>query len=127
MTERTARAYEIMGRYWKWSAAAGLIPVPLVDIAVVTGLQLKMIGRLAERHEVSFSRDRAKSIVAAVTAAVTPPILAGTLFGVLGPAFKLVSGVGMVIGVVTAPLLNAASTLALASSSTSNPAARCST
>ena len=113
MTEQTTRAYEIVGRYWKWAAAAGLIPVPLIDIAAVAGLQLKMISELAEHYQVPFSRDRAKSIVAALTAAATPPILAGTLFGLLGPAFKLVPGVGTVIGVITTPLLNAASTLAL--------------
>jgi uncharacterized protein (DUF697 family) len=113
VTEQTARAYEIVGRYWKWSAAAGLIPVPLIDIAAVTGVQLKMIAELAEHYTVPFSRDRAKSIVGALTAAVTPPILAGTVFGLLGPAFKLMPGVGTVIGVVTTPLLNAASTLSL--------------
>jgi len=113
VTERTEHAYAIVGRYWKWSAAAGLIPVPLIDIAAVTGLQLKMIAELAEHYEVPFSRDRAKSVVGSLTAAVSPPILAGTLFGLLGPVFKVVPGVGTVIGVVTTPLLNAASTLAL--------------
>lgn len=113
MTDRTARAYEIVNRYWKWSAAAGLIPVPLIDIAAVTGLQLKMIADLAELYEVPFSRDRAKSIVGALTAAASPPILAGTLFALLGPAFKIVPGIGTAIGIATTPLLNAASSLAL--------------
>jgi uncharacterized protein (DUF697 family) len=113
VTEQTARANEIVNRYWKWSAAAGLIPVPLIDVAAVTGIQLKMISDLAGHYEVSFSRDRAKSIVGSLTAAVTPPLFAGTLFTLLGPAFKMMPGVGTVIGVVTMPLLNAASTLAL--------------
>ena len=113
MTERAARADAIIGRYRTWTAAAGLIPAPLLDMAAVTALQLKMIAALAEVYQTPFSRERARSIVGALTAAVAPPMLAGTLFGMLGPAFKMMPGIGTVVGVVTTPLLNVASTHAL--------------
>jgi uncharacterized protein (DUF697 family) len=114
MSERTAHAYEIVGRYWKWSAAAGLINVPLLDVAAVTGVQLKMIAELAKVYTVPFSRDRAKAIIGALVGAMTPAFLSGTVMNVLGPStFAVLPGLGAVVGVLATPTFNAASTYAL--------------
>jgi uncharacterized protein (DUF697 family) len=59
MTERTLEGYEIVRRYWKWSALAGFVPIALVDVAAVTGIQLKMIGDLARLYDIPFRQDRA--------------------------------------------------------------------
>jgi uncharacterized protein (DUF697 family) len=113
MSERTSQGYEIVGRYWKWSAAAGLINIPLLDVAAVTGIQLKMIAALAKLYDVPFKRDRAKAIVAALVGAMTPPFLAGSVMQVLGPTFSVLPGVGTAVGVLVVPTFNAASTYAL--------------
>jgi uncharacterized protein DUF697 len=44
-----------------WSGAAGFIPLPLVDIAAVWGVQLQMLRRLSEIYGVPFSENRGKS------------------------------------------------------------------
>jgi uncharacterized protein (DUF697 family) len=113
MSERSAKAHEIVSRYWKWSAAAGLIWVPLIDVAAVTGIQVKMIADLARLYEVPFKRDRAKAIIGALVGAVTPAFLSSTVVHTLAPAFSVVPGIGAVVGVLATPTFNAASTYAL--------------
>ena len=38
---------KIVRNYMWWSMGAGLIPVPLVDMAAVTGVQLKMVADIS--------------------------------------------------------------------------------
>jgi uncharacterized protein (DUF697 family) len=113
MTERTTEAYETVRRYWKWSAAAGFIPIMLLDVATVTGLQLKMIADIARVYEVPFSQDRAKAIVGALVGATTPPLAAAAVLGALSPVFAFVPVVGLVAAVFATPAFNAAATYAL--------------
>src|SRR4051812_1917178 len=42
---RHVRASQLVDRFSLWSGAAGLIPVPLVDMAAVGGVQLYMLRR----------------------------------------------------------------------------------
>ena len=62
--QRDELASQIVDRFSLWSGAAGLIPVPLVDIAAVGGLQLQMLRRISEVYGVPFSSNRGKSIIA---------------------------------------------------------------
>jgi uncharacterized protein (DUF697 family) len=113
MNERTDRAYEIVGSYWKWSAVSGLIPVPILDVAVVTGVQLKMIADLAKLYGIPFREDLAKSVAGSLLGAASAPFLSTATLGVLSPALKFVPGIGTVLGVITMPGFNAAATYAL--------------
>ena len=49
-----------------WAMGAGLIPLPLVDLATITGIQLKMIAKISRVYGVPFAENRAKSIIAAL-------------------------------------------------------------
>jgi uncharacterized protein (DUF697 family) len=113
MNERLAKAHEIVNYYWKWSAGAGLIPVPLLDVAAVTGVQLKMINELAKLYGIPFKKDLAKSSIGSLLGAVTAPVLAAGSIGLLGPALKVLPGVGTLLGAVATPTFNAAATYAL--------------
>lgn len=113
VSDRAAGAHAVVDRYWKWSAAAGLIPVPIVDVAAVTGIQLKMLSELAALYGVPFAQDRAKSIVGALVGALSPPIASGTVIGLVAAFFKIVPGVGMLAAVLLTSAFNAASTLAV--------------
>jgi len=53
---RDERASQLVDRLSLWSGAAGLIPVPLVDIAAVGGVQLYMLRRLSEIYEIPIFR-----------------------------------------------------------------------
>src|SRR5262245_31362658 len=70
--ERDAEASKLVERFSLWSGAAGLIPLPIIDIATVAGLQLQMVRRLSEIYGVSFTENRGKSIIASLMGSMIP-------------------------------------------------------
>ena len=64
--ERDQVASKLVDRFSLWSGAAGLIPIPLVDMAAVGGVQLQMLRRLSEIYGVPFSDNLGKSVVASL-------------------------------------------------------------
>ncbi len=98
-TARDKLALELVDRLSLWSGAAGFIPIPIVDMAAVGGVQLHMLRRLAEIYEVPFSENRGKSILTSLAGAVIPATTATT-------ATSLVKGIpilGTAIGTLTMP------------------------
>src|SRR6202045_5426627 len=75
---RDELASHLVDRLSLWSGAAGLIPVPLVDMSAVGGVQLHMLRRLSEIYGVPFSENRGKSILASIAGAVIPASTANT-------------------------------------------------
>jgi uncharacterized protein (DUF697 family) len=65
---RDERASQLVDRLSFWSGAAGLIPLPLVDMAAVGGVQLYMLRRLSEIYEIPFSENLGKSILSSLAA-----------------------------------------------------------
>ena len=103
---REKRALELVDRLSLWSGAAGLIPVPLVDIAAVGGVQLHMLRRLSELYGVPFSENRGKSILTSLAGAVIPATTATTAASVM----KGVPIIGTAIGALTMPAVAAGAT-----------------
>jgi uncharacterized protein (DUF697 family) len=106
---KEAAAIHIVHEYMGWAAGGGLIPVPLLDLAAISLVELKMVHSLANLYGVPFQRSAAKSIVGALIGG------AGT-FVVAAPAaslVKLVPIVGSIAGMVTEPAIAAAATYAL--------------
>ena len=104
------RSRAIVRKYMYWSMGAGLIPFPYVDLAAVTGVQLKMLADLADHYSIPFSKHRAKEIVAALLGATLPAPIAASA---LGSAVKMVPLVGGIIGGVSVPLLCGATAYAV--------------
>jgi hypothetical protein len=46
--DRRARAVKLVERFSLWSGAAGLIPVPFVDLAAIGGVQIQMLRRISQ-------------------------------------------------------------------------------
>jgi|SRR5215510_15274142 len=69
---RLARARAIVERHATYSAAGGLIPLPLVNVASVTAIILRMVKKLSELYGVPFQRDRARAIVVGLAGGATP-------------------------------------------------------
>ena len=90
-------ASQLVDRLSLWSGAAGLIPLPLVDMAAVGGVQLYMLRRLSEIYKIPFSESLGKSIVSSLAGAVVPATTAATA----GSIMKGVPLVGTVIGALT--------------------------
>lgn len=61
-TEST-EATKIVRNHMLAAVAAGVVPVPLIDIAILTGLQMRMVRALARHYEVEFAEQRVKSLI----------------------------------------------------------------
>ena len=88
-----------------WSMGAGLIPIPLFDIAAVTAIQMDALKKLADEEGVDYSTDGGKQFVTALT---------GGTFARLGASLlKGIPGIGTVIGGLSMSAMSAASTYAV--------------
>lgn len=116
MTNETATvavapsAQKIVKNYMWWSMGAGLIPVPLVDLAAVSGVQLKMVKDISDVYEIKFSENRGKSIITALLGSIVPNSLAG---GSVGSLLKMVPLVGTILGGLSLSLFAGAATYAI--------------
>src|SRR6059036_2809099 len=108
--ERDEAASKLVDRFSLWSGAAGLIPIPIVDMAAVGGVQLQMLRRLSEIYGVPFSDNRGKSIIASLAGAVLPASTATTTAVGVGSLVKSFPGVGTAIGALTMPVFSAGAT-----------------
>ena len=107
--KRDQMAADLINRYTAWAAAAGVIPIPVVDAAAVGAVQLKMLRELSSIYDVEFSANRGKSIIGALVGAVAP---AGVAAGAAS-ALKAVPVVGTALGSIAMPAASAAATYAL--------------
>lgn len=69
---RDETALNLVNRFALWSGVAGLIPIPVVDIAAVGGLQIQMVRRLSQVYDVDFSENRTKAIIASLAGSLIP-------------------------------------------------------
>jgi uncharacterized protein (DUF697 family) len=107
---RDEQAAQLVDRYSMWAGAAGLIPVPFVDIAAVGGLQLQMLHRLSEIYGVPFSDNRGKSIIASLAGSVLPASTATTTAMSVMSALKTFPGVGTAVSALTMSAVSAGAT-----------------
>jgi uncharacterized protein (DUF697 family) len=109
-TRRDEEASQLVDRYSMWSGAAGLIPVPFVDIAAVGGLQIQMLNRLSQIYGVPFSENRGKSIIASLAGSVLPASTATTTAMGVMSALKTFPGVGTAVSALTMSAVSAGAT-----------------
>lgn len=104
-TDNHEAADKIVRSHMFGSVASGLLPIPLVDIALLGGIQLRMVHKLADHYEVEFSEQRANTIIG---------LLAGVSFTLAGLSIvRGLLGLGGVLLGVSALTLPAASTYAI--------------
>jgi uncharacterized protein (DUF697 family) len=89
--EKEEKALEIVRHYVWWSLGAGLIPVPIVDMVALSGLQLKMIHEISKVYGVRFDASRGKAIIASLLGSFVPELLA-TLVATFLKALPTVGG-----------------------------------
>jgi uncharacterized protein (DUF697 family) len=103
-------ALNLVNRYSLYSAGVGLIPVPLVDMAGIAAVQVKMLSELSKHYDVPFSENRIKSIVAALLGGIAPTSMAASG---LGQLFRSIPIVGQAFGFMTVSLFATAATWAV--------------
>ncbi len=98
-------------RYHVWGAmGVGLVPVPLVDVAGIMGIQLNLLRMLARMYGAPFRKDASRNIVSAFLGGVAPAAIEPTLFS---SVVKIIPVMGQTAGVVSMPILAGASTYAI--------------
>lgn len=107
---RTERAEKIIRDNIAWSCAAGLIPVPLFDIAAITAAQLKLVRDLSELYEVPFEDHMGKNVVASLVGSIGSAAVGR---GIFCSVLKAVPVIGTIGGLISVPIVAGASTYAL--------------
>ncbi|MDP2318362.1 MAG: DUF697 domain-containing protein [Acidobacteriota bacterium] len=100
MSEKDFGAMEIVKRNSLYSAGVGIFAIPVVNVAGVAALQVKMLKELADHYEVPFEQDRVKSILSSLVGGVVSTKLG---YGMVGTIAKLPL-VGPIVSIATLPL-----------------------
>jgi uncharacterized protein (DUF697 family) len=108
--QRDEVASKLVERFSLWSGAAGLLPIPLVDVAAVGGVQLQMLRRLSEIYGVPFSENMGKSVIASLAGSVLPASAASSAAMGVGSLIKGVPVFGTAVGAITMPVISAGAT-----------------
>lgn len=92
------------------SIGVGLVPLPMVDMVALTGIQLNMVRKIAKAYGVSFMKDKVKNTVGTLAGSVLPSTLGPSLASSIS---KSVPIVGQTVGALTMPIVAGASTYAV--------------
>jgi len=96
--------------YCNWASFAGLIPVPALDIAMITGVQTLMIKKLCQQYGVTFKKEMATAIVTGLVTSGIGTVLSSKLATNL---FNPIPVVGTLLGAATFSAVSYASTYAI--------------
>jgi uncharacterized protein (DUF697 family) len=107
-TANEVRALEVVRSYVGWSAGAGLLPLPGLDLAAIVGVQLKMVQEMSAIYGVPFSRNLVKPLIATLISGGSTVLFGGAAASLI----KSVPIVGTVAGMFAMPAVAAASTWA---------------
>ena len=91
------------------SMGVGLIPIPVVDLVALTGIQVNMLRKLANTYDIPFSKDKVKTILASLIGGGIP-VTFSTAFASL---MKTVPLIGTTTGALAMPILAGATTYAV--------------
>ncbi|HMQ59460.1 MAG TPA: DUF697 domain-containing protein [Flavilitoribacter sp.] len=105
MDTRYDRSQEVIKNHVLISMGAGLVPIPILDIAAVTAVQIDMLKQLARVYDVSFSENSGKGILSALTGS--------TLARVGASMVKAIPGIGTLFGGLSMAIMSGASTYAV--------------
>ena len=98
-------AQEIVKTHLLLAVGGGLIPIPLVDFAAVTGVQINMIRSLAKVFGQDFNEQIGKSVVSS--------LVGSSLARLAASAIKTIPIIGSILGAASMSVLSGASTYAV--------------
>lgn len=106
-------ATKIVSRFSKYAAVGGLVPIPVLDMAAIAGVQVKMLEHLSTHYGVPFKDNVGKEVVGAIIGSgISYNLASATLMG-LGSYIRLVPVAGQLLGLAIMPAFAAAATSAL--------------
>jgi uncharacterized protein (DUF697 family) len=102
-------AESIIKRHTYWAVGAGLIPLPIVDIAAVTAIQLDMLKQICSFYKIDYSEEQGKAWIVALASSTLSSIVAR----IGASAVKTIPVFGTVVGATSMAVISGASTYAL--------------
>lgn len=108
--ELIAQARDCIHRHSIYAAVGGLVPIPFLEMATCSTIQLRMLAKLCDIYGVPFSENAIKNSVATLVATVLPA--SGIGLATAG-IIRRVPVVGTIFGMVAMPAFAAACTYAL--------------
>ncbi len=103
-------ASKIISSAVKWSAAAGIVPIPVVDLIALATVQGKMVADLSSLYGERPSNEVARGLVAVLLGSIAPTGLTGAL---LGSGVKAMPVFGAILGAVSMAGFSSAATYAI--------------
>ncbi len=103
-------ANECIKKHSIYAAAGGLIPIPFIEMATSSTIQLRMIAQLSDIYDIRFSENAVKNAMGTLVATVLP--VAGAAM-IATNLFRSVPVIGTAVSILAVPTLGAASTYAL--------------
>lgn len=103
-------AEQLVRKHMMAALAVGLVPLPLVDVAALTGIQLRMLSRLSAIYKVEFSEQLGKSVIGSLLGS-SGSVLASTASTRF--ILQLIPLGGWVAGIVSTAVFAGASTFAV--------------
>ena len=108
-TSKSMTANKIINNYTTGATVAGLIPTPLIDTIITTGVQLKMIHAIAKVYDVAFSNHLAKGIIASLAGSLVPLSLRTSLLSLS----KGIPALSTIVSIAGFSALSASTTYAI--------------
>lgn len=104
-----ADANQQVKKHMMAALAVGLVPFPLVDVAALTGIQVRMLSRLAALYKVEFSDQLATSVIGSLVGSSVSVVASTSSSRFL---MQLIPG-GLIVGIFSTALFAGASTFAV--------------
>lgn len=107
--ERKAQAKKIIRNYMLASLVPAAVPVPLLDLALITSIQLKMLHSLSKLYGVKFTKDIGKESIGSLIGGAFPT----SFTPVMASLVQMIPVVGQAAGAITMVTLSGAATYAV--------------
>jgi uncharacterized protein (DUF697 family) len=104
------QAKSVITKYMWGNAVVGMLPIPILDIFTVGGVQFAMLKCISKIYGVEFKNDFLKPLIGAFVGAVGYDLVGKGIF--MGLA-KFIPPYGLIAGVLSFPVISAASTYAV--------------
>ena len=100
--KRNALARKIVERHRTFAAVGGLLPLPIITVAGITAINLRMVKQLSDLYGVPFQRDRTRAIIVGLIGGAVPTGLGVTTASTLAFAMPGPALVGLAVSAITA-------------------------
>jgi uncharacterized protein (DUF697 family) len=101
---RRSQANAIVERYANFSALGGVIPVPLLNVAGVTVIILRMVKKLCQLYGVPYEQGRARALIVGLAGGAVPTTASAVTTSTLVYFIPGVNLLGLAVSSVTASL-----------------------